>query len=243
MRDYLLDLVEHTHDLGFIDLIKITGSNTDTIIDGISEDRSVVVQGKFITANPELNGVFGMPNLNKLKILLNLEEYKEEAKISLTHTNKDGVNVPSGIHFENVAGDFQNDYRFMVKEIVDDKLRTASFKGATWNVEFEPSIANIRRLKMMALANSEESLFQVKLENGNLKFYFGDHSTHAGDFVFQNNVAGTLANIWIYPVTQIIKILDLSGDKTIRLSDQGIAEIEVNSGLSIFKYLIPAKKK
>ena len=32
MRDYLLDLVEHSHDLGCIQLIKITGSDTEILL-------------------------------------------------------------------------------------------------------------------------------------------------------------------------------------------------------------------
>jgi hypothetical protein len=47
MRDYLLDLVEHSHDLGCIQLIKITGSNTETTIIGLAEDKSVVLDAKF----------------------------------------------------------------------------------------------------------------------------------------------------------------------------------------------------
>ena len=45
MRDHLLDLVEHTFDLGCIDLVKITGTDKETVISGIAEDRSVVVEG------------------------------------------------------------------------------------------------------------------------------------------------------------------------------------------------------
>ena len=49
MRDYLLDLVEHSYDLGCIDLIKITGTDTATSVDGLAEDKSVVLQAKFGT--------------------------------------------------------------------------------------------------------------------------------------------------------------------------------------------------
>ena len=49
MRDNLLDLVEHTFDLGFIDLVKITGTDTGTDIAGLAEDRSVVVDAAFKT--------------------------------------------------------------------------------------------------------------------------------------------------------------------------------------------------
>ena len=77
MRDHLLDLVEHTHDLGVIDLVKITGDDKSTVINGLAEDRSVVVEGAFAQPHADFMGTFGMPNLSKLKILLNLQEYRE----------------------------------------------------------------------------------------------------------------------------------------------------------------------
>ena len=83
MKDYLLDLVSHTHDLGCIDLVKITGTETETVIAGMAEDRSVVVDAKFSGPVPEFMGVFGMPNLSKLKILLNLPEYRENSEITI----------------------------------------------------------------------------------------------------------------------------------------------------------------
>ena len=54
MRDHLLDLVEHTFDLGCIDLVKITGTAKETLIAGLAEDRSVVVEGRFLAPVPEL---------------------------------------------------------------------------------------------------------------------------------------------------------------------------------------------
>ena len=64
MRDYLLDLVEHSYDLGCIDLIKITGTDKETNIDGLAEDKSVVLNAKFATPVAEFMGTFGMPNLS-----------------------------------------------------------------------------------------------------------------------------------------------------------------------------------
>ena len=84
MRDYLLDLVQHTHDLGCIDLVKIVGDDKNTSISGLAEDLSVVVQAEFKNPVPEFMGTFGMPNLTKLKTLLNLQEYREDAKLTIT---------------------------------------------------------------------------------------------------------------------------------------------------------------
>jgi hypothetical protein len=243
MRDILLDLVEHTFDLGCIDLIKITGDDKTTVIDGIAEDRSVVVQGKFANPVGEFIGVFGMPNLNKLKIILNLQEYKENAAITVTRQQRNGVDSPVGLHFENSAVDFKNDYRFMMSEIVSEQLKTAKFRGANWHIEFEPTVTGIQRLKMQAQANSEESVFQTKTEKGDLKFVFGDHSTHAGEFVFHPGVSSILKHSWSWPVKQVISILDLTGDKVMRISDDGASQITVNSGLAEYNYILPAQSK
>lgn len=243
MRDHLLDLVEHTFDLGCIDLVKITGTDKETVIDGLAEDRSVVVQAKFLAPVPEFIGTFGMPNLSKLKILLNLGEYKENAKISVLRQERNGEQAPVGLHFENAAGDFKNDYRFMTSEIVGEKLKTVKFKGANWNIEFEPTVAGIQRLKMQAQANAEESVFQVRTDKTDLKFVFGDHSTHAGEFVFHPGISGALKRAWSYPKSQVISILDLTGDKVMRISDDGAAQITVNSGIAEYNYILPAQSK
>ena len=243
MRDHLLDLVEHTYDLGCIDLIKITGTDKETVIDGIAEDKSVVVQGRFLAPVPEFIGTFGMPNLAKLKILLNLGEYRENAEITVTRQDRNGVQTPVGLHFKNASGDFKNDYRFMTSEIIAEKLKTAKFRGANWNIEFEPTVAGIQRLKMQAQANAEENNFQAKTDKDTLKFFFGDHSTHAGEFVFHAGITGSLKRAWAWPVKQVISILDLTGDKTVRISDDGAAMITVNSGIAEYNYILPAQSK
>ena len=240
MKDNLLDLVEHTYDLGCIDLIKITGDDKATVINGLAEDRSVIVEGQFTNPVADFIGTFGMPNLSKLKILLNLGEYKEDAKLSITRKD---TGAPDGINFENKTGDFKNNYRFMASEIVNEKLKQLKFKGVTWNIEFEPTNASIQRLKMQAQANAEELNFQVKTENGDLKFVFGDHSTHSGNFVFQSGVSGQLKRAWSWPIKTVISILDLTGDKTFRISDEGVAEITVNSGTAVYNYKLPAQSK
>lgn len=243
MRDYLLDLVEHTFDLGCIDLVKIVGTDQETVIEGLAEDKSVVLQGKFANPIADFIGTFGMPNLSKLKILLNLQEYRENAGITVTRQNRNGVDSPVGLHFANKASDFQNDYRFMVSEVVSDKLKTLTMRPTNWHVQFEPTNAAIQRLKMQAQANSEEPNFQAKTDGGDLKFYFGDPSTHAGNFVFHPGVTGKLTRSWAWPVKQFISIMDSTGDKIVRISDDGAAKVTVNSGIAVYEYILPAQSK
>lgn len=243
MKDNLKDLIDHTYGLGVIELIKVTGTDTETTINAIAEDKSVIVSGTFKTPISEFAGVFGMPNLSKLKTIIGFDEYDEHAKINVTTTNRDGVDVPTAIHFETKNGDFINDYRLMNKTIVEEKVRSVAFKGAAWGVEFEPTVAGIQRLKKQASANSEEANFTTKTDNGDLKIYFGDPSTHSGNFVFQAGVSGSLTKTWLWPVKQFISIMDQVGDKTVRISDAGATEITVDSGIATYRYLLPAQAK
>jgi hypothetical protein len=240
MKDHLLDLVQHTYDLGCIDLIKVIGTDAETSVTAVAEDKSVILEAKFANPVADFIGTFGMPNLGKVKTLLNLQEYREDAKLTITRRT---TGEPDGITFENKASDFRNNYRFMSSEIVNDILKTIRFNGATWNITFEPTVAAIQRLKMQAQANSEEPIFQVKTENKNLKFFFGDHSTHSGNFVFHPDITGTLKHTWSWPVAQVMNILSLTGDKTMQISDSGCMQITVDSGLAVYNYILPAQTK
>ncbi len=243
MKDILQDLVAHTHSLGFIPLVKISSSSQATEIEAMAEDRSVIVNAKTKTPVDELDGVFGMPNLNKLDIHLKCPEYKEKAKISVVVANRNGEDIPTGLHFENEAGDFENDYRFMSTEIINEKLKSVKFKGAKWDIEFQPSVAAIQKLKFQANANSEESVFQVSTDNDNLIFSFGDASTHAGSFIFQAGVNGKLKQTWSWPVIQVMSILNLPGDITMKIADVGAMMITVDSGIASYDYILPAQSK
>jgi len=242
MKDILQDIVAHTHSLGFLKIVKVTSDN-DTTIDSMADDRSVIMSATTHTDVSEFSGTFGMPNLDKLALHLKNPEYKDNAKIEVVQAERNGETMPTHIHFENAAGDFENDYRFMNKAIIEEKLKTVKFKGASWNVTFNPSMASISRMKLMSAAHSEEPTFNVKTSNGNLVFSFGDQSTHAGEFVFQHDIEGTLQHTWSWPVEQMQSILNLDGDATMSISDQGAMQISVDSGLAKYDYILPAQSK
>lgn len=243
MKDILQDIVAHTHSLGFLPLVKITGADDATTIESMAEDRSVIVTATAHKPVVEFKGTFGMPNLDKLNLHLKNPEYKENAKIDVVNAERNGNVVPTGLHFVNQAGDFQNDYRFMNAEIINEKLKTVKFKGASWEVEFKPSVASIQRLKLQAEAHSEEAVFQVRTEDGNLVIFFGDAASHAGSFVFQHDVGGKLKHTWAWPVNQVRSILNLDGDVTVKIADAGAMQITVDSGIAEYNYILPAQSK
>lgn len=243
MKNFLQDLVAHTHSLGFLPLVKITSTDKETSIESMAEDRSVIVNAKTHSPVDDFEGTFGMPNLNKLDIHLKCPEYKENAKISVVKQQRNGDEIPTGLHFVNAAGDFENDYRFMNQDIINERLKSVKFKGAKWDIEFQPSVASIQRLKFQAQAHSEESVFQVTTKDDNLIFSFGDASTHAGSFVFHSGVTGKLKQTWSWPVIQMMSILNLNGDITMKIADAGAMQITVDSGVAVYDYILPAQSK
>ena len=237
MKDILQDIVGHTHNLGFLNIVKITGDDTKTQIDSMADDRTVIMYGETANPYPDMIGIFGMPQLNKLRYNLDCPEYKEDAKIEVIKADRNGESIPVGLHFENKGGDFKNDYRFMNNEIINEKLKTVKFRGVNWHVEVEPSIQSIQRFQFQASANTEHTTFLTKTENGNLKFIFGDQSTHGGEFIFATNVSGT----WpVVSVLSILKIADANNAK-LSISNDGAMQITLDSGLATYKYIIPAQ--
>ena len=243
MKDILQDVVAKTHALGFLSLVKVNSEADATTIESMAEDRSVILNSTTHSAVSEFNGTFGMPNLDKLALHLKNPEYQKDAKIDVVTADRNGEVIPTHIHFENASGDFENDYRFMNKQIIEEKLKSVKFKGATWNVTFQPSMAAIGRMKLQSAAHSEEPTFNVSTKDSDLVFSFGDASTHAGTFVFEAGIEGTLAHTWSWPVAQVQAILNLDGDITMSISDQGAMQISIDSGLAKYDYILPAQSK
>lgn len=243
MQSILQDIVSHTQNLGFLTTVKVTGTAEGTTINSMADDRSVIMEATTAAPYPGMIGVFGMPQLNKLKYLLDGSEYKEDAKISIVSAERNGEVVPVGLHFENKDGDFKNDYRFMPTEIINEKMKTVKFRGVKWDVEVEPSIAAVQRFNFQAGANNEHPTFLAKTDGDKLKFIFGDASTHGGEFVFAMGVTGKLDRGWTWPVQSILSILKIAdvNNTKMSLSNEGAIQITLDSGLATYKYIIPAQ--
>jgi hypothetical protein len=243
MKSILQDIVAHTQKLGFLNIVKVTGTEDKTLIDSMAEDRSVIMYAETTDTHPDMIGVFGMPQLEKLRYLLDGKEYQEDAKIEVTRADRNGEIIPVGLHFENKDGDFKNDYRFMNQEIINEKLKTVKFKGVKWDVEVEPTVSAIQRFQFQAGANTEHTSFLAKTDGDKLKFTFGDMSSHGGEFIFATDVKGTLNKGWTWPVAPTLSILKIAdaNNATISFSNEGAMQITLDSGLAVYKYIIPAQ--
>jgi len=242
MKSILQDIVAHTNKLGFLNIVKVTGTDQKTLIDSMADDRSVIMYAETANPHPDMIGTYGMPQLEKLRYLLDGKEYQDDAKIEVVTAVRNGEAIPVGLHFENKDGDFKNDYRFMNQDIINEKLKTVKFRGVKWHIEVEPTVSAIQRFQFQAGANTEHTTFLAKTDGGNLKFTFGDVSSHGGEFIFATNVVGNLTKGWTWPVNSVLSILKIAdaNNAKIGFSDEGAMQITLDSGLATYKYIIPA---
>jgi hypothetical protein len=242
MKDILSDIVAHTNKLGFLNIVKVTGTEDKTLIDSMADDRTVIMYAETTTPQPDMIGTFGMPQLEKLRYLLDGKEYQENAKIEVTVANRNGEDIPVGLHFENKDGDFKNDYRFMNQEIINEKLKTVKFRGVKWDVEVSPTQSSIQRFNFQAGANTEHTTFLAKTDGDKLVFTFGDQASHGGEFVFATGVTGKITKAWTWPVGPVLNILKAAdvNNTVMSFSNEGAMQITLDSGLATYKYIIPA---
>jgi len=244
MKDILQDIVAHTNKLGFLNIVKITGTEDKTQIDSMSDNRSVIMQAETTAPIAEMIGTFGMPQLEKLRYLLDGKEYQDDAKIELVTASRNGETIPVGLHFENKDGDFKNDYRFMNQDIINEKIKSLKMKGLKWDVEINPSITSIQRFQFQAGANPEHETFLVKTDGDKLVFSFGNSVNHAGEFVFESGITGKLTKEWHWPVVPVLSILKIADANNTTMSfanAEGALQITLDSGIAIYKYIVPAK--
>jgi hypothetical protein len=240
LKDILTDIVTHTQNLNF-PFARIVGTEEETVIMGLSEKNKVAFKATLHNPLEDFQGVFGFTNLNILNLLLKNPEYKENPKIEI-HRNKH--NVPNGIYFENEDKDFNNTYKLMVTETINEKLKSFEVATPKWDIEFTPSVNSVQRLKLQSQVYSDENLFRSKVEKNNLILNFGGFtSNHEGNFIFQSNVEGKMKNTLIWPLPEVITILSFDGDMLMQLSDEGQMRIIVDSGLAVYEYSIFSNSK
>ena len=176
MRDILKDIVKHTHSLGIIQAAKVTTDNESTTIDAMDDDRTVVLIGKLHKPVPEFEGKFGLGRLGVLSGLLSYtSEDKEgnpiEADVSVGTETRNGEDVTTELNF-SMDGGFDSSYRVIVSELVDAQIKTASFRGANWNVDIMPTQKAIKDLQYFAgILGAFDPLLTARTVNGNLVFF------------------------------------------------------------------------
>lgn len=251
MRDTIQDIVRHTGGLGFIETVKITGSDEDTKIEAMDNERTVIIKGQLLTSEPLLVGEFGMSHLPLLQgLAVNALFKADDATVEVKRRERNGKLVPEEIIFTGLGGKTSGTYRLMSSELVPDQ---AKFLGTSWDVEVDPSASKLKELQALAgLYSQFENHFMVKTVknaegNNELRFYIGDEgsSMHRAFLTIGDNVEGDLTGDLHWPIDKVLAILKLGADENIKLqfSNRGALQISMASSVADYKFILPAKKK
>ena len=127
MKDVVLDIVKHTAGLGFIENIKVTGTNDATKLEAMDPDRTVILNAQLHAPAGDMTGEFGMGNLGFLNGVSNLSNYKDDgATVEVTRRERNGEEQPEAIIFKDQEGN-KDQYRFMSKQIVPEVCKIHTY--------------------------------------------------------------------------------------------------------------------
>jgi hypothetical protein len=243
-RDVVQDIVKHTAGLGFITNVKVTGTDEATELDAMDADRTVIMHAQLHNATPDFKGEFGLGNLGFLAGVTSLGNYQtDDATVEVVSRERNGVNTPDHLMFKDADGN-TDQYRFMSKEIIEQTLQTVKFKGADWDVTFEPTKAKVSELTQVAgIYGGIEPNFTVKTQDGDLIVTVGaPDGSFTGKRTFASNIEGELNEGYAWPLAQVLAILKLgmSGACVMQISSRGALQISVDSGIGKYDYILPA---
>lgn len=249
MRDILVDLIKHTDGLGYLDTVRVTGTEEETKFDSIDNDRTIVMKAEALKPSKELEGEFGLSRFGILKGYLKFAGYRtEEAKLSIRHENKNGKKTPVELLFNDGAGQ-KSVYRFMGVEVLQNP---SSFKGKDWDVSFTPDRNKISEFSQLAsILSSSENFFLVKTVKNDegshdLKFVIGEEGSTTDHTVITmhkgcNEIKGEL----YWPINQVLALLNLGLEEnvTIDIMSKGALRIAMTSNQASYEYYLPARRK
>lgn len=244
-RDVVQDIVKHTAGLGFISAVKVSGTDEETTLDAMDTDRTVILKAKLHNSVSDFEGEFGLGNLGFLSGVTNLPNYQEDtATVEVVKRERNGTEVPDHLLFKDAEGN-KDQYRFMSKEIVDQTLQTAKFRGVNWDVTFEPTKQKVSELTQVAgIYGGIEPNFTVKTEGSDLIVTVGAaDGSFTGKRTFATNVDGEINEGFAWPLSQVLAILKLgmSGTCVMQISAKGALQISVDSGIGKYDYILPAQ--
>jgi hypothetical protein len=245
-KDALADISKNVIGTGFFEKIRITAEKQGTMIEALEKDKQVILKGQTKEPIADISGVFGLGNLSLLSSITSDGEYShKDSVIELVTEQRDGVDTPSELHYTNKSQSFIK-YRFLSSSLSPDQPKYVEPK---WDVKIAPTKKDITQFNWAAASlGNYEQYFYPKTVDGNLLFFIGEENgaTQRGGVVFATNVTGefdTATHKW--PISVMSAILKLTDNATSEMcfSTKGAIQIRLDTGVSIFKYIFPAKIK
>ena len=245
IKDIFKDVLRHSHALGFIEMVKISGDESSTTIEAMDADKTVILKGKL--HNPVADFIDQTVGLSRMSVLDGYLKFPgfgdENAKVNIETQSRNGEDIPVEISFESAEG-HSGSYRFMLADVINQQLKTVKMKEIPWDVTIVPTQKNLKDLGYFnGVLGGFEPVFSPTTENGALYFNIGEGAGDKGKLPINNNVDGDLSGNWKWEIDKALSILRLSDSAncTVSFSNAGAMQIVIDSGLGEYTYILPAK--
>lgn len=249
MRDILTDLIRHTDGLGFLDTVRVSGTDEETKFDAIDNDRTIIMKANTLVANKELRGDYGICRFGVLKGYLKFSGYRtDEATLKIKHRNDENKN-PEELIFSDGNGQ-KSVFRFMNADLL---APPSTFRGKEWDVSFVPEKSKIAEFSQLAsILSSTEKFFLVKTtknEDGthDLKFVIGEEGSTTDHTVVTmvKDCGGELKGELLWPIGQILALLNMGIEENVSVDimSRGALRVTMETANIHYEYFLPARKK
>lgn len=239
MRDALRDVVKTISSLGVLGEILVTGSEDETLFEGITDKQEMVLKVKLLNAEPSLKGQFGMVNLSIIKGLLDFPAFMEGPEPTVVRDTR--TDTPMEVLFRDVKKRTAA-YRFTPPSLMPKQPTIAPLK---WDVEFTPTRETIKELStLVGVFSAIDPQFTVKTEEGELRFYIGGESNHR-TYVTMAEVDGPglsrSLNWNIGLLMSSLKVIQEHRDPTISLISRGFMKMSFSTDFAQYTIFLPAR--
>jgi hypothetical protein len=240
------DIVKKIGGLGFVDQLKVTGTDKETNIEAVDNDKTVIIKAKTATPVKELEGEFGIANLQLLNGLLGFAPYNtDNAVFEVKHRDVQGKATPETFEFRDEKG-HGSTFRLMDSKYVGDQPLVADIK---WDVVFTPTKSKIQEFASLAglFSSQVDQFFSVKTKEGNLVLSIGSEgsATHSASMVFQEDIQGELKGELLWPISQFLSILKMAdgNDYEVGITSKGALLVSVKNELTTVQFILPARRR
>jgi len=245
VNDIFKDILKHTHSLGIFDMVKVTGTLDETVLETVDADKTVIFKGKLKNPVPDfIDSTIGLSRMGVLDGALKFPGFDDDnATVSITKQERNGVDVPVEIEFKSPDGTDAH-YRFMLADVINQQLKAIKFKGAEFDIEFTPTPKNLKDMTYWnSVLGAYEQNFSPRTDGTSLYFHIGDGVSDRTKNLIGDNIEGTITQDWKWPLDIVLRILRLgdNGIATLSINNQGLLQIKVDSGMGEYTYLLPAR--
>ena len=250
LQSILKDIVSFAVPLNF-EAIRVTSDPTKTLFEAIDEDKRIIMKAITKTPVAELTGQFALPNLKILKGYVDTFDKmgkdpakKTKAKITVQNNSTDKPELPTDIEF-NMPGVSKANYRLQLLNLPSQPTLKSQ---PTWDVEIaQPTKNKIAEFSAFAsILSGVEKNFSVKTDADELKFFIGDEnsSTSKVSFVFAESVNKQVNPQLYWRCQDFLNILGLAQASltVVQISNLGIIQISVDTGLINYQFMLPGAK-